>query len=107
MTKLLEGGMIYPILGSAWVSYIQVVPKKAGMTVIQNENNKLIPTRTVIWWRMCIDYRKLKQATRKYHSKCWRDLLEGILYLLRWILKLKINHNGSIGLGENCIYLSI
>lgn len=65
--KLLEAGMIYPISDSVWVSPVQVVPKKGGMTVIKNEKNELIPTRTVTGWRMCIDYRKLNQATRKDH----------------------------------------
>nr|KYP49928.1 Retrovirus-related Pol polyprotein from transposon 17.6 [Cajanus cajan] len=37
------------------------------MTVIQNEKNELIPSRTVTGWRMCIDYRKLNKATRKDH----------------------------------------
>jgi len=44
-----------------------MVPKKSGVTVIHNEKNELIPTRTVTGWRMCIDYRKLNQATRKDH----------------------------------------
>nr|KYP59984.1 Retrovirus-related Pol polyprotein from transposon 17.6 [Cajanus cajan] len=65
--KLLDAGMIYPISDSAWVSPVQVVPKKGGMTVIQNEKNELIPSRTVTGWRMCIDYRKLNKATRKDH----------------------------------------
>ena len=65
--KLMEVGMIYPISGSVWVSPVQVVPKKGGMTVIHNDKNELIPTRTDTSWRMCIDYRKLNQATRKYH----------------------------------------
>ena len=65
--KLLEAGMIYPISDSTWVSPVQVVPKKGGMTVIYNEKNELIPSRTVTGWRMCIDYRKLNQATRKDH----------------------------------------
>src|ERR1044072_2053823 len=59
--------MIYPISDSAWVSPVQVVPKKGGMTVITNNKNELIPTRTVTGWRMCIDYRKLNKATRKDH----------------------------------------
>ena len=42
-----------------------MVPKKGGFTVIRNERNELIPTRTVIGWRVCIDYRKLNIATRK------------------------------------------
>nr|GEZ91694.1 reverse transcriptase domain-containing protein [Tanacetum cinerariifolium] len=37
------------------------------MTVVANENNELIPTRLVTGWRVCIDYRKLNDATRKYH----------------------------------------
>ncbi|XP_019462960.1 PREDICTED: uncharacterized protein LOC109361886 [Lupinus angustifolius] len=65
--KLLDVGMIYPISDSKWVSPVQVVPKKGGMTVIRNEKDELIPTRTVTGWRMCIDYRKLNQATRKDH----------------------------------------
>ena len=65
--KLLESGMIYPISDSAWVSPVQMVPKKGGMTVIHNEKNELIRTRTVTGWRMCIDYRKLNQAIRKDH----------------------------------------
>ncbi|CAJ2677728.1 unnamed protein product [Trifolium pratense] len=67
VVKLLEAGMIYPISDSAWVSPVQVVPKKGGMTVITNDKNELIPSRTVTGWRMCIDYRRLNKATRKDH----------------------------------------
>nr|GFC61101.1 DNA-directed DNA polymerase [Tanacetum cinerariifolium] len=38
-----------------------------GMTVIKNDENELIPTRLVTGWRVCIDYRKLNEATRKDH----------------------------------------
>ena len=65
--KLLEASLIYPILDSAWVSLVQVVPKKGGMTIIKNDKYELISTRTVIGWRMCIDYRKLNDATQKDH----------------------------------------
>ena len=65
--KLLEVGIIYPISDSAWASPVQVVPKKGGMTVIHDEKNELIPTGKVTGWMMCIDYRKLNQATRKDH----------------------------------------
>ena len=44
-----------------------MVPKKGGFTLIRNEKNELIPKRTVIGWRVCIDYRKLNTATRNYH----------------------------------------
>jgi len=50
VVKLLEAGMIYPISDSSWVSPVQVVPKKGGMTVVKNEKNELIPTRTVTGW---------------------------------------------------------
>ena len=42
-----------------------MVPKKSGVIVVHNDKNELIPTRTITGWRMCIDYRKLNQATRK------------------------------------------
>ncbi|KAI3732773.1 hypothetical protein L1987_63981 [Smallanthus sonchifolius] len=65
--KLLDAGLIYPISDSPWVSPVQVVPKKGGMIVITNERNELIPNRTVTGWRVCIDYRKLNDATQKDH----------------------------------------
>ena len=65
--KLLEAGMIYPISDSSCVSPVHVVPKKGGMTVVKNEKNELIPTRTVTGWRMCIHYKKLNQPTQKDH----------------------------------------
>nr|GFA93744.1 reverse transcriptase domain-containing protein [Tanacetum cinerariifolium] len=65
--KLLDAGMIYPISDSPWVSPIHWVPKKGGMTVVAHKNNELIPTRLVTSWRVCIDYRKLNDATRKCH----------------------------------------
>jgi len=45
--KLLDNGIIYLIRDSNWVSPTQVVPKKSGVTVITNEKNELIPTRTI------------------------------------------------------------
>nr|GEY85245.1 reverse transcriptase domain-containing protein [Tanacetum cinerariifolium] len=56
--KLLDTGLIYPISDSPWVSPVHCVPKKGGFT---------IPTRLVTRWRVCIDYRKLNEATRKDH----------------------------------------
>nr|GEU40616.1 reverse transcriptase domain-containing protein [Tanacetum cinerariifolium] len=65
--KLLDAGMIHPIYDSPWVIPIHCVPKKDGITVVENENNELIPTRLVMGWRVYIDYRKLNDATRKDH----------------------------------------
>jgi hypothetical protein len=41
--KLLKAGVIYPISDTEWISLVQVVLKKSGMTVIHNEKNELIP----------------------------------------------------------------
>nr|GFB89661.1 reverse transcriptase domain-containing protein [Tanacetum cinerariifolium] len=65
--KLLDAGLIYSISDSPWVSPVHCVPKNGGFTVIENEENELIPTRLVIGWRVCIDYRKLNEATHKDH----------------------------------------
>ena len=43
--KLLDVGIIYPISNSNWVSLVQFVPKKSGITVVKNEDDQLVPTR--------------------------------------------------------------
>ncbi|GJX21746.1 reverse transcriptase domain-containing protein [Tanacetum coccineum] len=65
--KLLDVRLIYPISDSPWVSPVHCVPKKGGFTVVENDENELIPTRLVTWWHVCIDYRKLNEATYKDH----------------------------------------
>ncbi|GJX90525.1 DNA-directed DNA polymerase [Tanacetum coccineum] len=65
--KLLDAGLIYPISDSPWVSLVHCVAKKGGFTVVENDENELIPTRLVTGWHVCIDYRKLNDATRKDH----------------------------------------
>nr|XP_016432979.1 PREDICTED: uncharacterized protein LOC107759525 [Nicotiana tabacum] len=56
-----------PIIISSGLLAVQCVTNKGRMTVIQNENNKLIPICTVTGWRICMDYRKLNTATQKDH----------------------------------------
>ncbi|GJR92421.1 reverse transcriptase domain-containing protein [Tanacetum coccineum] len=46
--KLLDAGLIYPISDSPWVSPVHCVPKKGGITVVKNEDNELIPTRSLL-----------------------------------------------------------
>ena len=67
MLKLLQVGIIYPISDSPWVSPTQVVSKKSGITVVQNEKGEEIATCLTSGWRVCIDYRKLNVVTRKDH----------------------------------------
>ena len=45
--KWMNSCFIYAISDSPWVSPVHVVPKKGGFTVIRNEKNELIPTRTM------------------------------------------------------------
>ena len=52
--KWLDAEVIYPISNSAWVSPVQVVPKKRGTIVIKTRNNILLPSRRVTGWRIYI-----------------------------------------------------
>ena len=42
--KLLRASIIYPISDSPWVSITQVVPKKSGITLVQNEKGEEVAT---------------------------------------------------------------
>ncbi|GKC51756.1 reverse transcriptase domain-containing protein [Tanacetum coccineum] len=50
-----------------WVSPIHCILKKGGITVVTNENDELVPTRTITGCRVCINYHKLSEATAKDH----------------------------------------
>jgi hypothetical protein len=65
--KLLDVGIIYPVPHREWVCPVHCVPKKGGLTMVNNEKNELIPQRTMTEWWMCIDCRKLNKATKKDH----------------------------------------
>ncbi|GKC29245.1 DNA-directed DNA polymerase [Tanacetum coccineum] len=103
--KLLDAGMIYPISDNPWVSPVHCVPKKGGITVVANEENELISTRLVTGWRVCIDYRKLNEATRKDHFP--------LPFMDQMIERLAGNEfycfldgfSGYPGLGENYFYM--
>src|SRR4051812_12912397 len=97
---LLDAGIIYPVKESEWVSPVHCVPKKDGFTVVPNENNELIPTRTIVRHRMCIDFRKLIKETRKVsftvHRPNFRKVSKPHAFLLlRQILWFFLNSSSS------------
>lgn len=63
--KWLDADIIYPIFDSKWLSPVHFVPKKGGITVVSNESNELIPTRSVNEWTVFLDYYKLNKTTRE------------------------------------------
>ena len=44
-----------------------MVPKKSGVTTVKNEKGEELSTRLTTSWRVCIDYRRLNEVTRKDH----------------------------------------
>lgn len=63
--KWLDAEIIYPITDNLWVSVVHCVPKKGEISIVLNQNNELIPSRIVMNWRVCMDYKKLNKVTRK------------------------------------------
>ncbi|CAN6573144.1 unnamed protein product [Malus baccata var. baccata] len=101
--KLLDCGVIYPISDSRWVSPVQCIPKKSGVTVVANAENELVPQRIQTGWRVCIDYRKLNTTTRKDHfplpfidqmlESVFGDSFDSCLHNLSVILKRCVETN--------------
>nr|GEY00789.1 reverse transcriptase domain-containing protein [Tanacetum cinerariifolium] len=56
--------------------------KLSDIKVIENKDNELIPTRLVMGWRVCIDYHKLNEATRKDHFPL--PFMDQMLERLAW-----------------------
>ncbi|GJS94415.1 reverse transcriptase domain-containing protein [Tanacetum coccineum] len=62
----IQAGLITRISDSPWLAGT-LLPKKGRIDCGSERENELIPTRLVTGWRVCIDYRKLNEATRKDH----------------------------------------
>ncbi|GJR66166.1 hypothetical protein Tco_0012231 [Tanacetum coccineum] len=73
--KLLDSGLFYPISDSSWVSPIHVVPKKGGMTVVLNDDNELIPSRTVTGWRDSSKFQLHLKIKKRQHLPVLMGLL--------------------------------
>ena len=58
-----------------------MVPKKSGVTTVKNEKGEELSTRLTTGWRVCIDYRRLNEVTRKDHFRCHSSIssLRGFL----------------------------
>ncbi|XP_015962983.1 uncharacterized protein LOC107486922 [Arachis duranensis] len=50
VTRLLDAGIIYSISDSEWVSPVQVVPKKSGITVVKKEDGEVVTKRVQNAW---------------------------------------------------------
>jgi hypothetical protein len=110
----LHVGIIYPVPYSEWVSPVQVVPKKGGMTVVPNDKNELIPQRTTMDWRMCMDYKKPNKSYEErsfsatFHRQNVRKIHQSFFLLLfGWIFGLSPNTYQSRRSKQNHFYLSI
>ncbi|GJS18399.1 reverse transcriptase domain-containing protein [Tanacetum coccineum] len=67
IVKLLDTDIIYPIADSPWASSIHCVTKKGGITVVTNENDELVPTRTVTGWR-CMTRSSTKELLSPFEN---------------------------------------
>jgi hypothetical protein len=70
--KLFKTGVIYPISDSEWVSPVQLVLKKGGMTVIHNEKNKLHYSVDYHWFA---DVYQLSKAQQSYSERSFPTML--------------------------------
>ena len=91
-----------------------MVPKKSRVTTMKNEKGEELSTRLTTGWRVCIDYRRLNEVTRKDHFPLpfIDQLLERvsgqpILFLFGWIFRVFPDKDCPRGSGKDHFHLSI
>ncbi|GJW46542.1 reverse transcriptase domain-containing protein [Tanacetum coccineum] len=109
IVKLLDSGLIYPISDSSWVSPIHVVPNKGGMTVVLNDNNELIPSRTVIGWRDSSKSNRTRGSRKdNIHLSLWDFCLpKDVVWVMQSTSYLSKMHDGNFPRHSGRLYRSI
>nr|GEW03103.1 reverse transcriptase domain-containing protein [Tanacetum cinerariifolium] len=87
--KLLDTGLIYPISNSPWVSPVHCVPKKGGFTVVEKEENELIPTRLLTGWRT-------PKIKKRPHSRVFMERLPTVACLLAYAMHRAHSKGGIV-----------
>ncbi|XP_070668790.1 uncharacterized protein [Malus domestica] len=99
--KLFDVGIIYPISDSKWVSPIQVVPKRSGLTVVKNEANCSCSGGSrkddfhMSIWHICIPedtvwtLQRSRHISKVYALKYLLTKKDAKPRLIRWILLLQ------------------
>ncbi|GJQ94881.1 reverse transcriptase domain-containing protein [Tanacetum coccineum] len=94
--KLLDAELIYPIFDSPWVSPVHCVPKKGGMTVIENEDNEfqnpgLRSTELIVTgYSNSRIPTSVKERTVGENRASWSDKLDDALWAFRTAFKTPI-----------------
>ncbi|GJV85963.1 hypothetical protein Tco_1525861 [Tanacetum coccineum] len=95
-----------------WVSPIHCVPKKGGFTVVQNEENELIPTRLVTEWRVTFKFPLTLVIKKRPHLLVPTERLPTVACLsayaiARAVFKVYVGHLSRQGIVHRTFTLSI
>ncbi|GJW17149.1 reverse transcriptase domain-containing protein [Tanacetum coccineum] len=97
--KLLDAGLNLPSLLIVLVSPVHCVPKKGGMTVVENEKNELIPTRWIFLEVGCgldiFKYLLTQKTKRRPPSLALMGRLPTIVCLLVYVM-LRERSKGAV-----------
>ncbi|GJV99230.1 reverse transcriptase domain-containing protein [Tanacetum coccineum] len=110
IVKLFDSGLIYPISDSSWVSPINVVPKKGGMTVVLNDNKELIPSCTVTGWRVILPNSNSTRRSREdnFHLSLWNFCLqENVIWVMQRTCNFSKLYDGNFPRHGGRLYRSI